>query len=389
MRALLLLFSVLTLALAPIAIGAQNAGVAFTEKPFAELLAQAKAEDKLIFIDAYTTWCGPCKMMSAKVFPQERVGEVYNERFINAKIDMEKGEGPGLAQRYNVAAYPTYLFVDGDGEIAHKGAGYIPADALIALADDATGDESLGALNKRYDAGERDAEFIQAYLGTLTKLYERNRAGEVIETYLAETEDWSDAATMKLIIANPGVVGGDRMHYLLSNPDAAMQAVGSGTYMMGLQQVLLTQYMRMEGKRMLPPTAMIVPFYSKYAAPLKNRLVAHYEMFQAEQMRDMSVYLPAAKSYFAAYPSNDFGELNTVAWNFYEHAETEADLEKALGWAKQSVELRATYPNLDTLAWLYKKTGDVDMSRETAKLAIEMAIETDQDYTETAELLND
>ena len=270
---------------------------------------------------------------------------------------MEKGEGPGLARRYSVMAYPTYLFVDGNGDIVHKALGYIPADKFLALADVASGDQNLGALNKRYDAGERDPEFIESYLATLTQVYEKGRAGEVINDYLELKEDWTDAGTVKMIIANPGPVGGDRMHFLLTHPDDAMESAGSGTYMMGLQEVLLTQYMQNAGQRALPETKDIVPFYAKYAAPLKDRLVAHYTMFQAMQMREMDTYLPAAKSYFKAYPSNDFAELNTVAWDFYENTDDADDLLLALGWAKQSVALEATYPNLDTLAWLYKKTG--------------------------------
>lgn len=381
--------SLLLLAFLAAPLAAQDGGMTFVEKPFEELLAQAKAEDKVIFIDAYTTWCGPCKMMSAKVFPQAEVGAVYNERFINAKFDMEKGEGPGLARRYSVMAYPTYLFVDGDGEIVHKGLGYIPRDKFLALADVASSDENLGALNKRYDGGDRDPEFVKSYLKILTETYEKSRAGVVVEDYLATTEDWSDASTMELIIANPGEVGGKRMNYLLSNSDDAIEVAGSGSYMMGLQQVLLTKYMQDAGKRALPATAEIVPFYAKNAAPLKDRLVAHYNMFQAEQMRDMDTYLPAARAYYSAYPSNDFSELNTVAWNFFENTDDMGDLKMALGWARASVDMNPTYPNLDTLAWLYNKLGDEDKAKATAKLAIEKAKETDQDYSSTEEILND
>lgn len=382
-------FTLLLIAFLAAPLAAQDGGMTFVEKPFEELLAQAKAEDKVIFIDAYTTWCGPCKMMAAKVFPQPEVGEVYNERFINAKFDMEKGEGPALAQRYSVMAYPTYLFVDGDGEIVHKGLGYIPGEKFLELADIASGDENLGALNKRYDGGDRDPEFIKGYLQILTETYEKGRAGVVVEDYLAATDDWSDASTMEMIIANPGEVGGKRMNYLLTNSDDAIEVAGSGSFMMGLQQVLLTKYMQDAGKRALPTTAEVVPFYSKNAAPLKDRLTAHYTMFQAEQMRDMDTYLPAAKTYYSAFPSNDFTELNSVAWTFYENTEDMDDLKMALGWARQSVNLNATYPNLDTLAWLYSKTGNDEKAKETAKLAIEMAKETDQDYSSTEELLND
>ena len=68
-------------------------GIEFFHGTLAEAKELASQEGKLIFIDAFTTWCGPCKRMSAQVFTQEEVGEFYNQTFVNLKLDMEKGEG--------------------------------------------------------------------------------------------------------------------------------------------------------------------------------------------------------------------------------------------------------------------------------------------------------
>ena len=87
-------------------------GIEFDHLTFEEAKAKALEENKLIFIDAYTSWCGPCKRMAANVFTNEAVGAYFNENFINLKIDMEKGEGPAIGRKYRVAGYPTLLFVD-------------------------------------------------------------------------------------------------------------------------------------------------------------------------------------------------------------------------------------------------------------------------------------
>jgi thiol-disulfide isomerase/thioredoxin len=64
------------------------------DKSFEEVLKMAKTQNKLIFMDCFTTWCGPCKRLSSMVFPDPAVGEYYNKNFINTKFDMERGEGP-------------------------------------------------------------------------------------------------------------------------------------------------------------------------------------------------------------------------------------------------------------------------------------------------------
>lgn len=108
-------------------------GIKFFHGSLKEAKAKAKKENKLIFIDCYTTWCGPCKSMAKKTFVNKEVGEYYNKNFICLKMDMESGEGPTVASNYAVEAYPTYLFLDSKGEVKHRDLGYIDATRFIEV----------------------------------------------------------------------------------------------------------------------------------------------------------------------------------------------------------------------------------------------------------------
>ncbi|GAB4001671.1 hypothetical protein GCM10028807_58400 [Spirosoma daeguense] len=108
-------------------------GIQFTDAAWKDILKKAKAEKKVIFLDAYASWCGPCKMLQKNVFTKKAVGEFYNGKFINVKMDMEKGEGPALAQVYPLEAYPTLLFIDGNGRVLKKVLGYQSPEDLIAI----------------------------------------------------------------------------------------------------------------------------------------------------------------------------------------------------------------------------------------------------------------
>ena len=108
-------------------------GISFFEGTWEEALAKAEKEHKVIFLDAYAAWCGPCKLLKKNVFSAPAVGSFYNENFINMAIDMEKGQGPQLASKYGVRAYPTLIFVNGDGTVANKAIGYHNPDQLIEL----------------------------------------------------------------------------------------------------------------------------------------------------------------------------------------------------------------------------------------------------------------
>ena len=102
---------------------AQNRSIEFEQtKVWKQILKKAKKEKKLIFVDCYTSWCGPCKMLSSQVFTQDDVGDFFNANFVNAKYDMEKdADGVILKDKFEVKAFPTLVFVDPvSGEAVHR-----------------------------------------------------------------------------------------------------------------------------------------------------------------------------------------------------------------------------------------------------------------------------
>ena len=105
----------------------------FYKGSYKSALAEAKKQNKLIFIDAYTSWCGPCKMLRQNTFTDKEVGEYFNEHFINLSIDAEKGEGVELANKYKVHHYPTLIITDNNGERITFTVGYIQPDDLLGF----------------------------------------------------------------------------------------------------------------------------------------------------------------------------------------------------------------------------------------------------------------
>ena len=93
-------------------IDAGNPGINFNHQSWKEIVNKAKTDNKLIFVDFYTQWCGPCYNMATTVFTLPAVGSFYNNNFVCAKIDTENGEGIELAKKYGIHSYPTYLFID-------------------------------------------------------------------------------------------------------------------------------------------------------------------------------------------------------------------------------------------------------------------------------------
>ena len=130
--------------------GLSAQGIQFEHLSWSEVLAKSKAEGKPIFLDAVTSWCGPCKMMSKEVFTDSAAGRFFNANFLNIKLDMERGDGIEVSSKYRVWVYPTLIFVDSTGALLHRSAGFHNPQQLIALAKTALDpSQNLAGMERR------------------------------------------------------------------------------------------------------------------------------------------------------------------------------------------------------------------------------------------------
>ena len=106
-------------------------GIQFIEADWNKALQEAKKQNKPIFLDAYTSWCGPCRMLKQTTFTDKAVGEFFNKNFINVALDMEKGDGIAVAEKYQVRAYPTLIITDADQKSTSVSEGYMAPQQLI------------------------------------------------------------------------------------------------------------------------------------------------------------------------------------------------------------------------------------------------------------------
>ncbi len=120
--------------LAPPVTGTQ---INFIENSWGAAQKRARQAHKYIFVDAYATWCGPCKQLKATTFRDPKVADFFNRNFVNLSLDMEKGEGPTLAETWQVTAYPTLLVIDPLGKVVLRYTGFLKPNDLLMLGEQA------------------------------------------------------------------------------------------------------------------------------------------------------------------------------------------------------------------------------------------------------------
>lgn len=149
--------------------GTPKYNIEFKGCSFEEAIKIAQKEEKKIFVDCYTVWCGPCKALAKNIFTQQPVADFYNKNFINLKMDMEKGEGIALAKKWGIASFPTLIYFDSEGEEVHRKTGGGTAEHIIATGKIAVSETGIGTLARKFNNGERSEAFITQYLAALKK----------------------------------------------------------------------------------------------------------------------------------------------------------------------------------------------------------------------------
>lgn len=364
-------------------------GIKFEDTNFTTILAKAKKENKLVFIDAYASWCGPCKLMVKNVFPQKPVGDYYNAHFVNAKIDMEKGEGVDLAKKYNVKAFPTYLFVDGNGEVVHRTLGYVEENDFIQFAKDA-GDPSkrIGTLKQKFEDGEKDPAFLKN-LAELTMYSDAAFSTRVMERYFQAKTDF-DRDDIQMLLSGAQNMDSPLYKIFQTKKAEIAKVITSEKYEEIDKNIKISNifkksynaetkkwnddYFLTEAQKFLSKDeAEKILKKAQASRALRAKDIATYEKLSLELNKDTS----AASS----------EELNSLAWNFFENVTTKSSLEKAVVWAQESVKKDENYANTDTLANLYNKVGDKKNAKIWAEKSIELAKKTGQDSGDTEKLL--
>ena len=367
--------------------GYAQSGIRF-EKNMAwkEIKAKAASQDRLIFVDAYTTWCGPCKKMAREVFPQKEVANFYNKHFINVQIDMEKGEGPSIARDYNVYVYPTLLFLDGKGNLVHRAAGYQAAAEFVALGTTAIDPtRRLSSMHDRFAQGDRDPEFLLSYTEVLAGAYDGSHA-PIAEAYMNTQTNWNTEVNRAFVFRYINNTESKLFDHLVDNRKDYIGQFGQRAVADKMQKLIISS---IDNSKEQSSLEQIDALFKKAYPEKAKQMSASFRLTYYRQAGDRENFAKAAIRYYKKFPSKDPGELNDIAWTFYTVIDNRKQLRKAVKWAKKSIRYDSNFYNHDTLAALYYKLGKKKKAIKAAKKAIAIAQEKGEDYSATQELLDE
>lgn len=369
--------------------GAQNREIKFEHGTWAEILQKSKTENKPVYVDCYTSWCGPCKWMAKNVFTNDTVADFYNAQFVNVEIDMEKGEGLEIAKKYNIVAYPTMLFVNANGEVIHRGCGSSPVRDFVSLGKNALDpDKQLMAKTKKFNAGNVDPAFALNYFSMLESGCQ-DYSKEVSTYFSSQKEsDLVSRTNWTILYKYANDYSSKEFAFLEKNKDAYAKVYTADSVKDKINSVytagLYTAIYQKEHEADFEPLKARVKASGN---PDAGKIILDANLKYYQSLGNWKEYTSTAIADVDKFMHDDTRALNGIAWNFYENVNDLPALEKAASWSKRSIEIQSIYANNDTYAAVLYKLGKKEEAKKAAETAIAIAKQSGEDYSETETLL--
>lgn len=356
-------------------------GIKFEDGNWQATLDKAKKEKKLVFLDAYTTWCGPCKWMSKNVFTDDAVGAYYNSNFVNAKMDMEKGEGLDIAEKYGINVYPSLLWINGDGEVVHRVCGAIESEVFIKAGKTALDNKANLRYYTNKGTKKASAEYIYEYLTVMNEAC--LNTDEVIGAYMDSMPAYelTSEGNWKIITDFGLPYTSEAFSFLVCSQKEFDAKYGKETVDTIVKEMFLWELqksLRGFSKNPDPYYAFIAKlddFKYQYRDQIMDlgSLNVSYLNEDWYGIHKMASYMQDKTNFVNA------DMWNKLAWAFYTDVEDEAMLQTAVTWTDLALQEGPKSYILDTKAALYIKLGNKEEALNAAREALKVAQEEGRD----------
>ena len=401
MRKFLSLFIII-----PFLLQAQEKGIQFQhELSWQQAQAKAKTENKYIFMDCFTTWCGPCRFMSTQVFTTDTVANIMNKDFICVKVQLDTTandnsivkswykDGHNIAAIYKVNVYPTYLFFSPDGKLVHRAVGSSMADVFLTKAKNALNPETqYYTLLAEYNTGKNDSAFLRNLTRASLDAYDNDNTGKVADAYLKTQSNLYTKTNLELLqdlLAN-GIYksGSTGFNIFYKNPERIDSVLGTGVAESITQSIIMGEFVYSK----FPKTPIEKPDWSAINTSLNksfpsvaDQLTLKAKVIWYQYVKDWDNYKSSVMSYMNTYGGNASpNDLNDYAWTIFQNCNDMTCVATALDWSKKSFTDNNNPAFMDTYANILYKLGKKDDALMWEQKAMNAALESDKKgYQET------
>lgn len=353
----------------------------YEQQDFSQALELSKKQQKPILLFLYASWCSHCNKMKKEVFTDAAVTSFVSSNFIPIAIDAEKGEGIILKQKYSVAAFPAFIYIDKNNKLLYALTGEFKTDKFIEESKNALDPaKQLPQLEEAFMKDPENANACYAYILALKK--GPGDATAVAQKYFTTVTDKQLVSDINWRIFANGItdINSREFQYVLKH-QKEFAAVSSP--------------FRVQKKIVHTVSELLRPFtenldtiaYYKQRSIAKtiqlrptDSLIFTYDLLLTERTKNWKAYQKAASESAEDYYWQQPEKLKEIALNLEKNTVDFPSLTYGLKIAERAVAIKPSADGYLLVAKLSQKTNQkekaLDFARKSHSFSTSLGFET-------------
>jgi thioredoxin-related protein len=346
-----------------------------------QVLDSASKENKYIFVDCFTTWCGSCKKMDSEIFKNALVANFLNQNYISIKIQFDSAAKDNVhiqnwfhfskdfGKANDVNAFPTFLFFKSNGKLVSKetGSNFTPKEFVTMLESKLDINRQFYTIKEQYLKGDRSADLIRNLLPEAVKIGDMKIAYEIHDQYICTIDTPYTTSQLAAIYSSMTDIRSAGFPIILSYVEKNSSLLPNKGFANIIVKSLINQemfklYIQNKGGKIDWTT--ISKHVGKISSSLSNQIVMEMQIEEANREGDWEnmgrIKMDYYDKYAASFDHNAKFVMNNELMDIFLKCYDKQTLLRAAIWSKTTIN-RVTGEEspscMDTYANLLYKAG--------------------------------
>ena len=356
--------------------GVTDRGVRFEhDLSWIQAKAKANSEQKYLFVDCFTTWCGPCRFMRTTIFPQAEMGAFFNDKFVSVEVQLDTtnkdndhvkswyADAHDLMTQYSIQAFPTYLVFAPDGRLVHRivGGRETAQEFIDVVRPSFDTTKQYYTQLRQFEAGRRDSSFLRRLAEQSLDVYNLPDGRKVFNAWLSTQPSPYTPTGLHMMAEYTHRPSDPGFDIFLHHAPQVNKVLGANEAQRMVANILLDQYVipqiRAAGANEPDFKAIQTAIAVKYPAQA-GEVTAGGKVVYYKRKKDWPHFQTAIVAYMQKYGAHATpNELNDYAWTVFSNCPDMTCVADALQWSKRSFKDKPVPGYMDTYANILYKMG--------------------------------
>lgn len=345
---------------------------------WAQVKAKANSEQKYLFVDCFTTWCGPCRFMRNTIFPQAEMGSFFKDKFVSVEVQLDTtakdddhvkswyADAHYLATQYSIHAFPTYLVFSSDGRLVHRivGGRDKASEFIDVVRESFDTTKQYYTQLHQFESGRRDTAFLRRLAQQSLDVYDLPEGAKVFKAWLATQPSPYTQTGIHLMESFTHQSTDPGFDIFLHHAAQANKILGANEADRIVVNILFFEYVvpQIKAAHGNAPDFKAIRNAIAVKYPAQAGEVSDYgTVFYYKQKKDWPHFQTAIVSYMQKYGAHATpSQLNDYAWTVFSNCPDMSCVADALNWSKRSFKDKPDPAYMDTYANILYKMGRKD-----------------------------